>query len=431
MPTLGNALDFSKYEARNIRAHQLGTAPSSPVTGQLYYNTADNTLYWWDGTAWQSAKGGVSSIPDASTTVKGIIQLTGDLTGTATNPQIANGVIVDADINAANKDGLTTVPSLRTLSFQPQAAMPGNARLDQIAQPTVSVGFGSQKIVNLGSPTAATDAATKGYVDGFVQGLDSHPSVKAASTANLTLSGTQTVDGIALIAGDRVLVKDQTTQAQNGIYSISATAWQRVTDMDAWTEVPNAYVWVEQGTVQADTGWVVTSDQGGTLETTAITWVQFSGAGQITAGAGLTKSANTLDVGGTANRITVGADTVDIAATYVGQASITTLGTITTGVWNGAAIPITNGGTGQITAKTARENGIGAAGVYSVVVNAVVGQTILQTTHLLRASRSLIVQVLDEASGVVEIPDIAINAGGDVTVTWGQLISNKRITIFG
>jgi Repeat of unknown function (DUF5907) len=435
MPTLGNALDFSKYEARNIRAHQLGSAPSSPVTGQLYYNTADNTLYWWDGTAWQSAKGGVSSIPDASTTVKGIVQLAGDLTGTATNPQIANGVIVDADVNAANKDGLTNVPSLRTLSFQPQAAMPGSARLDQIAQPTVSVGFGSQKIVNLGAPTAATDAATKGYVDGFVQGLDSHPSVKAASTANLTLSGTQTVDGIALIAGDRILVKDQTTQAQNGIYSVSATAWTRVTDMDTWTEVPNAYVWVEQGTSQADTGWVVTSDQGGTLDTTAITWVQFSGAGQITAGAGLTKSANTLDVGGTVNRITVGADTVDIAATYIGQASITTLGTITAGIWNATAIPVAYGGTGQATAKAGRETGLGAAGYYSALGPSSTGTTITvpQATHGLRASRGLLVQVQDETSGAVEIPDIVVAASGDVTIIYGASINanTKRVTVIG
>src|SRR5215510_8310874 len=104
MPTLGNALDFAKYEARNIRGHQLGTAPSSPVTGQLYYNTGDNTLYWWDGSQWVSARGGAASVPDASTTTKGVVQLAGDLTGTAVSPQIAAGVITDAEVAAANKD---------------------------------------------------------------------------------------------------------------------------------------------------------------------------------------------------------------------------------------------------------------------------------------------------------------------------------------
>src|SRR5215471_7672898 len=101
MPTLGNNLDFSKYEARNIRVHQLGTAPASPVTGQMYYDTVGNILYWWDGTAWQSAKGGTAP-PPATTTALGTIQLAGDLTGTATSPQIATGVITDTDVNAAN-----------------------------------------------------------------------------------------------------------------------------------------------------------------------------------------------------------------------------------------------------------------------------------------------------------------------------------------
>ena len=104
MPTLGAPLEFSKYEGRNFRAHILGSAPSSPVTGQMYYNSGDNTLYWYDGTAWVSGRGGVT-LPDATTSVKGIVQLTGDLAGTATNPQIAPGVITDADVNGSNKDG--------------------------------------------------------------------------------------------------------------------------------------------------------------------------------------------------------------------------------------------------------------------------------------------------------------------------------------
>ena len=100
MPTLGAPLDLAKYEARNFRAHVLGAAPSAPVTGQLYYNSGDNTLYFYDGTQWVTTRG--VTPPDASTTVKGVVQLAGDLTGTATNPQIAAGVITDADVNPAN-----------------------------------------------------------------------------------------------------------------------------------------------------------------------------------------------------------------------------------------------------------------------------------------------------------------------------------------
>ena len=201
MPTLGNALDFAKYEARNIRGHQLGAAPSSPVTGQLYYNTGDNTLYWWDGSAWVSARGGASATPPATGSALGTIQLAGDLTGTATSPQIAAGVITDADVNAANKDGVVGIASMRTLGAGAQQAMPGNRTLDAVTAPAADVSLNSKKIIGLADPVAATDGANKQYVDSVASGLDAKQSVKAATTANLTLSGAQTVDGVSLVAG--------------------------------------------------------------------------------------------------------------------------------------------------------------------------------------------------------------------------------------
>jgi hypothetical protein len=220
-------------------------------------------------------------------------------------------------------------------------------RLDQMAVPTASVSFNSQKITNLLDPTAAQDAATKAYVDSVAQGLDVKNSVRAASTGNLTLSGTQTVDGVALIAADRVLVKDQSTASQNGIYAVAAGAWSRTTDADTYNELISAFVFVEEGTVNADTGWVCTINAGGTLGTTPITFAQFSGAGQYLAGNGLTLNGNTFDVGGTTDRISVTSSAVDIASTYAGQSSITTLGTVGTGTWQGTAIAANYGGTGQ------------------------------------------------------------------------------------
>ena len=133
-----------------------------------------------------------------------------------------------------------------------------------------------------------------------------------------------------------MLVKDQTTQSANGIYVAASGAWARSLDADTWVELPAAYVFVETGTTNADNGYVCTVAAGGTLGTTAITWTQFSGSGQVIAGAGLTKTGNSIDAIGTANRITVLADSIDIASTYVGQTSITTLGTI-------SAITITGG----------------------------------------------------------------------------------------
>jgi hypothetical protein len=181
-----------------------------------------------------------------------------------------------------------------------------------------AIAMGTNKITGLGTPTADADAATKAYVDQVAQGLDVKASVRVATTANITLSGTQTIDGVAVIAGDRVLVKDQSTGSQNGVYVVAAGSWSRSSDMDAWTEFPGAFVFVEQGTVNDNSGWVCTVSQGGTLGVTTVTWEQFSGAGQITAGTGMTKTGNTLNVNtASASRIVVGADEIDLATTGV------------------------------------------------------------------------------------------------------------------
>lgn len=126
-------------------------------------------------------------------------------------------------------------------------------------------------------PVAGLQPATKQYVDALVAGLKGKASVKAATTANITLSGAQTIDNVSVVAGDRVLVKNQSPASQNGIYVAAAGSWVRTTDADAWAELVAAYVMVEQGTVNADTGWLCTVDQGGTIGTTAVAWVKFSG----------------------------------------------------------------------------------------------------------------------------------------------------------
>ena len=144
-------------------------------------------------------------------------------------------------------------------------------------------------------PSAALGAATKQYVDNVAQGLDVKGSVVVATTANISLSGTQTIDGVTLVAGDRVLVKDQTTASQNGIYVVASGAWTRATDMNTWAEVPGAFTFIERGTAYTDTGWVCTSNAGGTIGTTAITFTQFSGAGAgVTQGTGITINAGVI-----------------------------------------------------------------------------------------------------------------------------------------
>jgi hypothetical protein len=144
-------------------------------------------------------------------------------------------------------------------------------------------------------PTSAMHAASKQYVDSMAAGLSPKAPVKAATTANITLSGAQTIDGVSCVAGDRVLVKNQTTAAQNGIYVVATGAWARAADMDNWSEVPSANVWVQTGSTQGDFAYYCTADAGGTLGTTAINWVLYFGSGvyvsssrQVIAGTGLT-----------------------------------------------------------------------------------------------------------------------------------------------
>ena len=245
----------------------------------------------------------------------------------------------------------TDIPTLAASKISDFDTQVRTNRLDQMTAPNAAVAFNSQKITGLLDPTSAQDAATKNYVDATRQGLVVKDAVRAATTANITLSGTQTVDGVVLIAGNRVLVKDQSTGSQNGLYDVSASAWTRTSDSDAPTGelTGGSFVFVQEGTANADSGFVCTNDGAVTVGTTALTFTQFSGAGQITAGSGLTKTGNTINTIGTADRITANADSIDIASTYAGQSTITTLGTITTGTWNGTTVAVANGGTGAVT----------------------------------------------------------------------------------
>ena len=171
-------------------------------------------------------------------------------------------------------------------------------------------------------PSAANDLVRKSYVDAVASGLHWKDSVKAASTANLTLSGTQTVDGVALSADDRILVKDQSSAAENGIYEVKAGAWARSDDMDSADEFPGAALFVRGGTVNADSGFVCTNDTNPTVGSTAITFVQFSGAGSIVAGNGLAKSGNTLSVVVDDSSIEIDSDTLRVKASGITNAML-------------------------------------------------------------------------------------------------------------
>lgn len=329
-----NNIDLQKNELRNAKVHALATDPASPVAGQIYFNTADGRLKIYDGTSWRYASG---------------LFTNDDISGTAA---IALSKLATDPLARANHTGTQTASTISDFDTQVRTS-----RLDQMALAATNVNLNSQRITGLADPVNPQDAATKSYVDAFAVGLDPKPSVRAATTGPITLSGTQTIDDVVLVAGNRVLVKDQSTASENGIYVVAAGVWSRSTDADTDAEVTaGLFTFVEEGTAHANSGWVLATDNPITVGTTDLTFVQFSGAGQIDAGDGLTKTGNRLDVVGTADRISVSANAVDIATNYSGQTTITTLGTITTGTWNGSPIGVSYGGTGATDAAGAKTN---------------------------------------------------------------------------
>ncbi len=259
---------------------------------------------------------GTVTLPSGTVTSGMILDGTivaGDLAdGAVTSAKILDGTIVNADINAsaaialsklatdplarANHTGTQTASTISNFDTQVRTS-----RLDQMAAPTASVALNSQKITGLAAPTDANDAATKQYVDSAVEGLHVHPSVKAATTANITLATAvengDVLDGVTLATGDRILVKNQTTKSQNGIYVVAASgAPTRALDFDTAAEVDSGdFVFVDQGTVNANTGYVQINTPA-IIGTDDIEFVQFSGAGTYTAGTGLTLTGTVFSI---------------------------------------------------------------------------------------------------------------------------------------
>ena len=529
-------INLNKNELQNARVHNLSSAPSSPVAGQIYFNTTANVLYFYNGAEWIPASGSTEVIQDligsslvggtaltstyddtagtttidldntavtagsygsstaiptftvdaqgrltaaSTTTVATALSIAAEsgtadsvnlLTDTLTfaagegiDTAVTNNTITISgeDATSSNKGiasfnatdftvttGAVTLNAERvedivgalvlggtgidatytdgagTLSIDIDSTVTTNSGTQTLTNKTLSTGTSlsanldanSNKIINLGTPTSSTDAANKAYVDSVSQGLDVKQSVRVSTTANVNLATAleagDAIDGVTLVAGNRVLVKHQTSGAENGLYVVQASgAAVRADDANISSEVTAGFfTFVEEGSLYGNTGWVLTTDNPITLDTTALTFTQFSGTGTFTAGSGLTLNGTEFSVdvtpsSGNASLINTGG-AVEVKVNTTDGLEVTGSGV---GINNGTGLTFSSGAlvfdtaNGYGTRKLAFS--IGDASATSYVVN-----------HGL-ATRDVTVQIFDNASPYAQVEaDVEHTDSNNVTV---------------
>lgn len=470
MPSFLAPVNLNGSELRNAVIQVLGTDPGTPVAGQIWYNSTGNGVLKYQNSAGtislataadvvantlfdantvlkadsdntptaltvgastilgRGAAGGIDALtPSAARTVLGLGTLA--TLSTITTSEITDGTITNGDLNASagvalsklatqanntilgNNSGSSGVPTALT-GAQTLALLSGT--------PTATFSFNSQVVSGVATPSAGSDAANKAYVDGVAQGLDIKASVRVASTANVTLATPgAAIDGVTLTNGDRLLLLFQTTASENGIWVFNgaASALTRATDADVSAEVTSGmFVFVEEGTANSDKGYALTTNNPITLGSTNLTFTQFSGSGTVV---------------GTTNRITVTGNTIDISSSYVGQASITTTGTIGTGTWQATAIGTTYGGTGATTVAGAKTN-LGFVGRYTQTF----GNGALQTftiTHSL-GTDDVTVEIYDATTKATVYANVTRASTNSLTVdgfTTAPANNGLKIVVIG
>lgn len=377
-------IDLNSLEIRNVVIHLLGSDPGSPVEGQIWYNTTGHTLK---------------------------LRINGS-TVDLQNPTLLNSQAGSYYLARANHTGTQLASTISNFDTQVRTST-----LNQMAAPTADLSINSNKLTNVTDGTAASDAATKGQLDAAVNGFAWKQSVRAASIINGALATAfengDTIDGVSLVTGNRILLRSQTDQKENGIYTVNASgAPTRATDADSTAELENATVMVEEGSTMAGSAWNQTTD-GVVIGTNNIVWVQFGSGQAYTFSAPLLLTGNNVTLPLNA-RLVNNAGNLDLAAsivtpgTYLGRITVDTYGRTTAG------------GTIKYTALI----GNGSSTSFNIT----------QGTHGLAADGSMVAQVFDASSGAEVQCDITINnSNGTVTFAFAVAPGTNayRIVIIG
>ena len=377
--------------------------------GSLANNQLDNSTVSYGGV--QLSLGGTDATPafdlsdatsypgDSSLVTVGTVT-----TGTWNASTIANAYLTNSTVSYGGVQlSLGGTDATPAFDLSDATSYPGDSSLVTVGSlngltiaASKTISMGSNRVTNVADPTGAQDSATKSYVDATVNGLDVKDSVRVGTTANLSAtynnsagtliasaSGAITIDSVSLAISDRILVKNQTASAQNGIYKVTTVGSGSASYVLTRTDDGNtgdklsggSFFFIEEGTNNGDNGFVSTHDGIPTLGTTSIVFVQFSGAGQISAGAGISKTGNTLDVEVDGSSIEIVSDTLQVKASGITNTMLAGLINLTTKVTD--ILPVGNGGTGA-SSLTANRLMIGnGTGAITVLAAGTSGQVLM------------------------------------------------------